>query len=69
MKDFDKLKKALDGGKMVILYKGRKGDVKFGRSFENEADIVGTKFSPSSIKSKKTPEYILVEKRPSTWIL
>jgi len=69
MNDFDKLKKALGGGKMVILYKGKDGSIKFGSSFENETDIIGTKFSPSSIKSKNTPEYVLVEKRPSTWIL
>jgi len=69
MKDFDKLKKALQKGKIVILYKGRNGIIKFGSSFENEADIVGTKFSLSSIKSKNTPDSVLVEKRPSVWIL
>jgi len=69
MSDFDKLKKALDGGKIIVLCKGRKGYIKFGSSFENEADIIGTKFSPSSIKSKNAPEHVLIKKRPSTWVL
>lgn len=69
MKDFDMLKRALDKGRIVFLCKNKDGGIKFGSSFEIEADIIGTKFSPSSTKSKNMPECVLIEKRSSTWIL
>ena len=69
MDDFDKLKKALQKGRIVVLYKGRNGGIKFGGSFENEVNIIGTKYSPSHSGKNKLPEHVFIKKIPDTWIL
>ena len=69
MSDFEKLKEALEKGRIVALDKAKDGSIKFGGSFENDSDIIGSKYSPDNCNDAAAlPDSVFVTKRPDTWI-
>ncbi len=69
MSDFDKLKNALKRGKFVVLEKTKDGGIKFGSSFDYDADIISSKYSPANPNyAEALPNHVFVEQRCLTYI-
>ena len=70
MSDFDRLKAALEEGRLVALDEGKDGSIQFGDSFKNYDEVIDSKYSSDNPEAMKLlPKCVFVRKEPETWIL